>query len=166
MTHQDSENKSDDMAPTMPDGHTTNDVSEEAAEVVRQFERQQTEKKQQEANYPPLSAPIELRLEVRGNVSPLLVKLTDRVRIGRYDPSTKTAPEVDLTPFGGYRMGVSRIHALIRLNNGYLEIVDLGSRNGSYLNGNKLQGNQPILLKDGAEIRLGKVVMQVHLHRK
>ncbi len=71
-------------------------------------------------------------------------------------------PGVDMTPFAGYRMGVSRRHAAIRRNeNNQLELWDLGSSNGTYLNGVRLAAHRPNRLRDGDEIRLGQMVLRV-----
>jgi DNA-binding winged helix-turn-helix (wHTH) protein len=49
--------------------------------------------------------------------------------------------------------GVSRRHASIRLENGRATLIDLGSKNGTFLRGQRLGG--PSALEDGDEVRLG-----------
>jgi pSer/pThr/pTyr-binding forkhead associated (FHA) protein len=74
-------------------------------------------------------------------------------------------PDVDLTPFAGYRMGVSRKHAVIRQNdetNERLDLWDMGSSNGTFLNGTRLNANRPYRLRDGDEIRFGQMIMRVY----
>jgi predicted component of type VI protein secretion system len=102
-----------------------------------------------------------LRLEVEGAPTPILVAPTIETVMGRRDPVTGTAPDIDLTSYAGYRMGVSRRHAVIRLRNKALDILDLGSSNGTYVNGNKLSAHQPHIIRDGDEISLGKMVLRV-----
>lgn len=53
---------------------------------------------------------------------------------------------------------VSRNHCAIVVENGRYFIKDGGSRNGTYLNGEKTTGSAP--LKDGDQIRLGFSVLQ------
>lgn len=53
--------------------------------------------------------------------------------------------------------GVSRRHAVIRLSGGGAVIEDLGSKNGTWRNGQRLAG--PIELRDGDEIRFGAIGM-------
>src|SRR5882724_11706122 len=69
-----------------------------------------------------------LRIEVEG-AEPILLKPKPETVFGRRDPATGSMPDVDLTPFAGYRMGVSRKHALIRQGEGAdrLDLWDLGS---------------------------------------
>lgn len=101
-----------------------------------------------------------LRLEINGAQSPLLIYPKAETSLGRRDPATGTMPDVDLTTYAGYRMGVSRKHAIIRLNNKRLEIYDLGSSNGTAVNGVRLAPHQPYPLRDGDEIMLGKMSLR------
>lgn len=82
--------------------------------------------------------------------------------IGRVDPNTGVRPEIDLAPYGAQERGVSRNHAALRRMETSLTITDLGSVNGTYLNGQRLIAQQPRLLRDGDEVRVGKVVMHVY----
>lgn len=50
--------------------------------------------------------------------------------------------------------GVSRKHLEIRTRGGVSTAVDLGSTNGSYVNGHRVQGNAP--LSDGSKITMGR----------
>jgi hypothetical protein len=102
-----------------------------------------------------------LRLEVEGAQTPILITPTIETILGRRDPVTGGAPEVDLTSYAGYRMGVSRRHAMLRLRSKTLDILDLGSANGTYVNGVKLGAHQPHAIRDGDEISLGKMVLRV-----
>lgn len=54
-------------------------------------------------------------------------------------------------------LGVSRHHARITLSGGDATVEDLGSKNGTYLRGDRL--TTPSRLADGDQIRLGSVVM-------
>ena len=53
--------------------------------------------------------------------------------------------------------GVSRRHARIRVEDGKAVLEDLGSKNGTFLRGQRLSA--PALLSDGDEIALGKVLL-------
>jgi pSer/pThr/pTyr-binding forkhead associated (FHA) protein len=101
-----------------------------------------------------------LRLEIEAAPAPILIYPKAETSLGRRDPATGTMPDVDLTTYAGYRMGVSRRHAVIRLNNKRLEIYDLGSSNGTSVNGVRLAPHQPYPLRDGDEISLGKMAMR------
>ena len=106
---------------------------------------------------------LTLKVEIRGASTPLLLTITgDDTVLGRRDPSSQVTPELDLTPYGGYQMGISRRHAILRLKDKHLEVIDLGSRNGSYLNGNRLVAHQEKQVSNGSELRLGKIVMRLN----
>lgn len=79
------------------------------------------------------------------------------ILIGREDPVSNIFPDIDLTPHGGDEGGVSRRHARIFAQGNQLFIEDLNSTNYTYVNQQKLTPGQPHPLKDGDEIRLGKV---------
>ena len=53
--------------------------------------------------------------------------------------------------------GVSRHHACIRLDSGQATIEDLGSKNGTYVEGERLTA--PVVLTDGHQIRVSSVLM-------
>lgn len=104
-----------------------------------------------------------LRIEI-GGAEALLLKPKSEMIFGRRDPATGAMPDIDLTPFAGYRMGVSRRHAAIRYSEAEqrLDLWDLGSSNGTFLNGTRLPAQKPHKLRDGDEIRLGQMIMRVY----
>jgi pSer/pThr/pTyr-binding forkhead associated (FHA) protein len=53
--------------------------------------------------------------------------------------------------------GISRRHALIRVRGGEATLEDLGSKNGTYLRGCRLEG--PEVLRDGEVFVLGDVAL-------
>jgi pSer/pThr/pTyr-binding forkhead associated (FHA) protein len=70
-------------------------------------------------------------------------------------------PDLDLAPFGAAEQGVSRRHAAMRRGEDTLTLVDFGSTNGTYLNGQRLIPNQPRVLRDGDEIRVARLVFHI-----
>jgi hypothetical protein len=98
-----------------------------------------------------------LRLEIEGAAAPILLYPKAQTSLGRRDPNTGTMPDIDLTNYAGYRLGVSRMHAVIKMKDKRLEIYDLGSSNGTSVNGVRLAPHQPHLLRDGDVIVLGKM---------
>lgn len=78
------------------------------------------------------------------------------------DAEDDTGPHLDLDQFGALEKGVSRIHAAFRRGEGVLAIVDLDSTNGTFLNGHRLASHQPHLVRDGDELRLGALSMNIY----
>jgi serine/threonine protein kinase len=79
-------------------------------------------------------------------------------RIGRRDPRQNHYPEIDLAE---YDRGVaSRHHAEIRRDGDYYTLTDLGSTNGTQLNGVTVPARRPQRLRSGDRIRVGEVEME------
>lgn len=83
------------------------------------------------------------------------------ILMGRRDPVSRQRPDIDLEDYKGYRMGVSRKHALISIKGHDLTLQDYGSANGTYLNGVRLPAHRAHKLHDGDEIRLGHLRMRL-----
>jgi pSer/pThr/pTyr-binding forkhead associated (FHA) protein len=86
----------------------------------------------------------------------------EKLIIGRADQTSATQPDIDLMPYGALENGVSRIHASLEMRHDTLVICDLGSSNGTYVNNLRLPAHQPHLLRDGDEVRFGKLVAYLH----
>lgn len=101
-------------------------------------------------------------LHVREASEPLAVKPAAELILGRADSNSMAIPDVDLAPFGALEKGVSRVHASICRNDDTLVLIDKDSSNGTHLNGQRLMAEQPRVLRDGDEIRLGRLVMHIY----
>lgn len=158
--------------PNPSEGTTTTDVRHAAQEALRRFQLNHPEKSPAADAAPIESTPtyvegeVNLRIEIEGAPTPVIVQVKDEVIIGRRDPTANIAPAVDLTAHGGYQMGISRHHARLNIQDQRLILTDLGSRNGTYLNGTKLESQSSSPINNGDEIRLGKIVMRVYLQTK
>ncbi|MDH3944008.1 MAG: FHA domain-containing serine/threonine-protein kinase [Anaerolineae bacterium] len=76
----------------------------------------------------------------------------------------KDVPDIDLTPFKGYEWGISRSHAKLVLENDMVAIEDLGSSNGTWYAGKKIQSHQPLYLQHADVVKLGKLKLQVLIY--
>lgn len=101
-------------------------------------------------------------VHIRDASEPMVLQLSDRTIVGRADNTSPRQPDIDLTPFGALEKGVSRIHAAIERSDDTLTLVDMGSSNGTHLNGQRLLPDQPRVLRDGDEIRFGKLVAHIY----
>jgi FOG: FHA domain len=128
-----------------------------------------TAEARQEANRQPSSmtpAParqlqswISLNMIESGQILPL----ADRTEftLGRSAEGQPIVPDVDLSPYNAYANGVSRLHAVIKLIKDQIVLVDLGSSNGTYLNGNRLSPYIETSVAHGDVVYLGKLKMQL-----
>ena len=94
-----------------------------------------------------------------------ILPLTDRKEftLGRVSEAQPIMPDIDLTPYQAYASGVSRLHAVIKREREQVYVMDLGSSNGTYLNGKRLKPNTKQLLSHGNMLSLGKLKIQVLL---
>jgi pSer/pThr/pTyr-binding forkhead associated (FHA) protein len=90
----------------------------------------------------------------------------DRVdfTIGRVSEGQPIVPDVDLSPYQAFENGVSRLHAVVRFHENVLSIMDLGSSNGTHVNGMRLSTNVAHRLAKGDSIALGKFRIQIILN--
>lgn len=100
-------------------------------------------------------------LHARGYDKPLVVPLKEQLVMGRYDSKTRTRPDISLDDFDAAALGVSRRHAAIIIEDDGLKLIDLSSANSTFINGQKLVTHQARILRDGDEIRLGRLVIRV-----
>jgi pSer/pThr/pTyr-binding forkhead associated (FHA) protein len=81
--------------------------------------------------------------------------------LGRTIEGQPILPDVDLSPFDAFTLGVSRLHAALRIINGEVVVTDLGSSNGTRVNGQKIVPHVDYPLNHGDIIALGKLKIQV-----
>jgi CRP-like cAMP-binding protein len=93
---------------------------------------------------------------VSGNVFPVFAP---EARIGRFDSVTGTRPEVDLTNEDQSR-NISRRHARLVIKDGkHFVAEEIGTMNGTYLNGKKLPNGVLTPIHDGDELTLCRLVL-------
>lgn len=91
----------------------------------------------------------------------LNLDVSSEVLIGRADARHGFTPDVDLGRDGGYDAGVSRNHARLALKDGVCTLEDIGSSNGTFVNGRRLLPNQPIPIHNGDELKFGTLLLRV-----
>lgn len=98
---------------------------------------------------------------------PVAVPLLPRLVLGRAGQDDGSEqPSLDLTPFEAAERGVSRLHAAILYENRLLHIEDLGSRNGTRINGLPISAHTPVRVRSGDELELGQLRIVLRLvHR-
>jgi CRP-like cAMP-binding protein len=85
----------------------------------------------------------------------------DQTTIGRTDPVTGIRPDVDLTAVDIDR-SVSRRHAkIIRSEDGYAILEEVGTLNGTFVNDERVQTGVPFPLSNGDRVRIGLVQLKV-----
>jgi hypothetical protein len=90
-----------------------------------------------------------------------VIQLHRLTTLGRYDEDRPQQPDIDLTMYNALEKGVSSLHASIEHSRDGVWLQDAGSTNGTYLNGRRLIANQNYIVRDGDEIRLGRLVTNI-----
>jgi len=92
----------------------------------------------------------------------------DEFTIGRHVEGQVITPDVDLNQFEAYEMGISRLHATIRIDEtkNKIYVIDLGSANGSSVNGYDIPANSEVPLNHGDVLSLGKFNLKVILPKE
>lgn len=102
----------------------------------------------------------QVSLLISGATRPIVLEGRPEYLLGR-EGNDQLVPDVNLNMYGGREQGVSRIHASLRVDRRQLLLMDLGSTNGTRLNGTPLTAHEPVRLESGDEIRLGKLNIKI-----
>jgi hypothetical protein len=107
----------------------------------------------------PGEAKICLSIMSTGTILPLSGE--KEVTLGRVSEGQPIVPDIDLSPFKAYEAGVSRMHASIKLIKNDLMVTDLGSANGTRINGERIASHLPHPIRQGDILTLGKFKIQI-----
>jgi len=91
------------------------------------------------------------------------LKLAERLILGRQSTHMADRPDLDLARFKAAEHGISRIHATLECNDSGIYLMDLGSRNGTFVNGQPLAAFNPCYLNHGDVLRFGKLTLTLAL---
>jgi len=121
--------------------------------------------KDRSASVEPPSSPVNSWISLHLMDSGKILPLTSRTEftMGRLSEGQPIMPDIDLTPYQAYASGVSRLHAVVKREADRTIVMDLGSSNGTYLNGRRLNPHTEEELKHGDVVALGKLKIQVLL---
>lgn len=106
-----------------------------------------------------LEADVSLCVVDTGQVIPLDER--EEFTLGRSAEGQPILPDIDLAPYRAYENGVSRLHASIKKQGRQLTVTDLGSVNGTRLNGQKIPPHKSCPLNHGDILTLGKLKIQI-----
>ena len=113
----------------------------------------------------PVSSPgnswLSLHLMDSGKILPLASR--NEFTLGRLSEGQPIMPDIDLTPYQAYASGVSRLHAVVKRDGNRVLVMDLGSSNGTYLNGRRLNPHVEEPLNHGDIVAVGKLKIQILL---
>ena len=97
------------------------------------------------------------RLLADGSNEEFYLNRDEETTVGRIDPVTGIRPDVDLTNLDTQR-SVSRRHAKVVHGDGEFSVVEeIGTMNGTFVNGRRIATGVPTKIKDGDRLRFGLV---------
>lgn len=103
-----------------------------------------------------------LQLTFRDTGESVTLQITSDLVLGRaHNEPGIPQPDVDLLPYGAHEKGVSRRHLVLQRDHDTITVTDLNSSNRTYLNGQMLLADEPRILRDNDELRLGHLVIRV-----
>jgi hypothetical protein len=108
---------------------------------------------------PPAAARFAFKIITNGQI--IALEGGEEFTIGRVSGTQPILPDIDLTPYQAYEGGVSRLHATLRITPETVTISDLGSANGTRVNGIKIPAHIPQPLMNGDTVTLGKFQVEV-----
>lgn len=97
---------------------------------------------------------------IAGGSKPYYLSIYKELIIGREADATLESV-LDLSDLDAFAMGVSRRHAKIRRSDTGFEVIDLASRNGTWLNAERLAPNKPYPFESGSQLRVGQMRMLI-----
>jgi pSer/pThr/pTyr-binding forkhead associated (FHA) protein len=103
-------------------------------------------------------ATVTLHILDTGQFLPLLGQ--EIFTLGRLSQGQAQGPDIDLTDYNAYMQGVSRVHASVSIDKNRVFLTDLGSVNGTRVNGVRLEPHAARPLQNGDIIILGKLKIQ------
>ncbi len=105
------------------------------------------------------------KLQLHIGAQVLLLDIQEKMYIGRStDEQTPQNLALDLTPYGGYQRGVSRVHAVCIYRDQALYIEDL-SANGTSINNFRLMPKRQYAIRNGDTVTFAKLPIEFYFVR-
>jgi hypothetical protein len=86
---------------------------------------------------------------------------TSLIYLGRRDEENNLYPHIDFTQDDSAMYGVSRRHAFIHQSDDGICIEDVGSANGTFVNGQRMRPFKPFPLHHGDVVQLGQFELRI-----
>lgn len=102
-----------------------------------------------------------MALFILGMVERVDFAVMPQIVLGRFEGQGKKNNHLDLTDYGAVNRGVSRVHCQLEFIDGTIIVTDLGSTNGTFVGGIRLEPEQPQELQRGQELIVGRLPIQI-----
>lgn len=98
-----------------------------------------------------------IAIYITGTTKPVFLCSEREFVVGRSVGDEDSEIILDLSQYDGFKMGISRRHAVIRQTRTGYEIIDLSSTNGTWLNDEWLIPDRPYPMASGSQLRMGRM---------
>jgi len=144
------------------DGIPTSNL-EDGTDALDQSPPLQTDLPEHTPFYPISLQNATLSLNIINHNEMITIDKQNEITLGRISTGQPIVPDIDLTPYEAYEAGVSRMHLSIKIGDETIIVTDLGSVNGTRVNGRKIAAHTPQPIKNGDILTLGKFKIQILL---
>ncbi len=138
-------------------------LDDSVAEVATEPEERKTPTKPLSAESSVADVKNEISLLILDSGKIITVKGQKEYSIGRISKGQAIIPDIDLSAYEAHKKGVSRLHAYLKIDKRGVAIVDMGSANGTKVNGQRIAPNVDYPIKHADTIVLGSIPIQVIL---
>ena len=112
-----------------------------------------------------LTGSVIVQLKIISTQREVQLALNKKLLFGRIDPVLDVFPDIDLTLDGKLAKSVSRRHATLARQDNRIVVEDLGSVNGTFINGQRLDPYVPNSINDGDILQLGKLPVEFNVRK-
>ncbi len=133
----------------------------QTVQINEEFKQQYLEDIKIDKDNTPAPNSKEVALFIMGVRERIDFDTMSKIILGRFDAKTKQDNQFDLTSYRGVAKGVSRTHCQLEFEDGNVIITDLGSSNGTFVAGQRLEPNQPRVLKQGDDVIVGRLPIHI-----
>jgi len=110
-----------------------------------------------------LTNPHSVALYIQDSEDPQVIFIARELVIGRSTPTETEMLRFDLSAYNAQEYGVSRRHAILKRTPIGIVLEDMGSSNGTWVNGTLVAPYSPVPIQSGDQIRLGKLEIEIYL---
>jgi len=104
-----------------------------------------------------------LGIHIAGEFKPIYMQMSEELILGRLNDPSEAGFEaiLDLSKYNAAILGISRRHLMIQRKGTGFQVIDLTSRNGTWLNDERLLPNKPYPLTSGSLLRIGQMQLLI-----
>lgn len=132
--------------------------------VVTIHDRKSLRPAKQPSKYAETTDIPEIVYFIMSDGTKLSIDTRQDITIGRKARENDPDVTIDLEDYDGHAQGVSRQHCMMKVFKGYFTLVDTGSSNGTFINGERAIAAKRYAIYDEDEITFGTLSVRVSFY--